>query len=204
MTRQEFFVDSLKRVLNYKVKLKPDNFLKIEIIDSLSYFNINYTNTTKEVYIISDFKCYSCLKAENELKKIITKYNNKIKFKFVYFSDYIQPKLYVACNIANNNKEFDKVKNIFFEHSNADNDSELINFLPTKIIKELNNVKKDDVNIMMKEAINTKKYLINNGIFSTPTFIVNNKIIDGKYALNYLEDVIIEEYKLNKWNFFIS
>ena len=43
------------------------------------------------------------------------------------------------------------------------------------------------------DALKTKKQLISKQIYSTPTFIVNNKVLDGKYAINYLENVINEE-----------
>jgi len=44
--------------------------------------------------------------------------------------------------------------------------------------------------------VGNKKYLVENNIYTTPTFIVNDKILDHKYSIHYLEDLIIEE--LNK------
>jgi hypothetical protein len=34
-----------------------------------------------------------------------------------------------------------------------------------------------------------------NEIYSTPTFLVNGKILNETYAIDYLEDVLIEEMK---------
>lgn len=58
----------------------------------------------------------------------------------------------------------------------------------------MNEFKKDmkDKNIL-KGLIVNKELLISNGIYSTPTFIVNGKILDNKYAIDYLEDVIIKD-----------
>ena len=49
---------------------------------------------------------------------------------------------------------------------------------------------------ILKQIMDNKNYLIANNIFTTPTFIVNKKILDHKYSIHYLEDIIIEE--LNK------
>ena len=42
-----------------------------------------------QVFILSNFDCPSCQQAEETLQNLYNKYNNKINFKFVYFSDYI-------------------------------------------------------------------------------------------------------------------
>ena len=56
---------------------------------------------------------------------------------------------------------------------------------------------KDDMQkkITVKTLLKNKDLLISNEIYSTPMFIVNNKVLDGKYAIDYLEDVIIDELK---------
>ncbi len=51
---------------------------------------------------------------------------------------------------------------------------------------------------ILKKLIENKEILSKSGIYSTPTFIVNDKIIDDKYAIDYLEDIIKEE--LNEKN----
>lgn len=46
---------------------------------------------------------------------------------------------------------------------------------------------------IVKKLIDTKNYLIANTIYTTPTFIVNKKIVNQPYAIYYLEDIIQEE-----------
>lgn len=47
-------------------------------------------NKSKDiVYIISDFKCSACNKAEKALQLLYDKYVDKINFQFVFFSEYI-------------------------------------------------------------------------------------------------------------------
>ncbi|MCD6111938.1 MAG: thioredoxin domain-containing protein [Bacteroidales bacterium] len=60
----------------------------------------------------------------------------------------------------------------------------------TTFTKDINNTK------ILKNLIKNKELLISKNIYSTPTFIVNGKILDNKYAIDYFEDVIIEELKL--------
>ena len=43
---------------------------------------------------------------------------------------------------------------------------------------------------ILKNLMINKERLITKGIYSTPTFIVNGKVLDNKYAIHYLEDVI--------------
>ena len=52
------------------------------------------------------------------------------------------------------------------------------------------------INKGAKCRLNNKDLLISKKIYSTPTYIVNGKVLDGKHAIDYLEDVIIEELKL--------
>lgn len=56
---------------------------------------------------------------------------------------------------------------------------------------------KQDINdnTIIQKLIDNRDYLISNNIYSTPTFIVNGKILDNRNAIEYLEDVIIEELK---------
>lgn len=52
----------------------------------------------------------------------------------------------------------------------------------------------EDNRIIIK-LLKNNKYLLSKGIVTTPTFIVNNEIIDDKYALYRLENKINEYLK---------
>jgi len=88
---------------------------------------------------------------------------------------------------------------IIFEKVDSLNES-LIYFDFAKAIGlNINKFKTDmeDKTVLKKLLIN-KELLVSNKIYTTPTFIVNNLILDGKYAVDYLEDVIKKELDSEK------
>ncbi|MCK4662326.1 MAG: thioredoxin domain-containing protein [Bacteroidales bacterium] len=192
--RQIEYVDSLKSIYTVKILLQPSFFKKVEMSDIYSH-NIIKNNSKIQVFIISDFSCPACLKAEDILKKLYKKYNNNVSFEFIYFSDYVENSA-LACEAAAKQDKFRQMHNVIFE--NADslyNDSIYYDFAK-KIDLDLEKFKKDmqDKNIL-KTLLQNKDKLILKEIYSTPTFIVNGNVLDNKYSINYLENVIIQELK---------
>ena len=51
---------------------------------------------------------------------------------------------------------------------------------------------------ILKRLLKNKDLLASNKIYSTPTFIVNNKVLDSKYSIDYLEDVISKQLNAKK------
>jgi protein-disulfide isomerase len=145
------------------------------------------------IYIVSDFSCPACQVAENQLKYLYKKYENKVKFKFIYFSDYISRSA-LACEAAAKQKKFKQMHDIIFENTECLNDDSIFYAFAETIGL---NIKKfsEDFNdpLVLKRLIKNKELILSEKIFSTPTFIVNNKILDDSFAIDYLEDVIIEE-----------
>ncbi len=193
--RQYQYIDSLKQYYPLRIKLRPPFYNKIETKDLFSQ-NITTDKSTVEVYIISDFSCISCQKAEIELQKLYKKYNKKVNFRFVYFSDYID-KSAIACEAAANQGKFRQMHDKIFENiAELHQDSVYFRFARdigidvNKFSTDMNDDK------ILKRLMKNKNYLIENGIYSTPTFIVNEIILDHKYAIHYIEDLIIDE--LNK------
>lgn len=193
--RQYQYIDSLKQYYSLMVKLRPPFYNTIETSNLFSQ-NITSDKAAFKVYIVSDFSCISCQKAEIELQKLYRKYNKKVNFKFVYFSDYIN-KSAIACEAAARQGKFKLMHDEIFENiESLHQDSIYFHFARDMgmdieiFFKDMN----DDA--ILKRLMDNKNYLIANNIFTTPTFIVNNKILDHKYSIHYLEDIIIEE--LNK------
>ena len=195
MDRQYQLVDSLKQVYNYKVKLIP-NYLKTINTDSIFAFEINSCSSKNEVIIISDFECPACKKADYDIQNLIVKYNNSICFKFIYFSDYIRPNILQTCYLMNKKHKFNIIKDILFKNSSILGDKQAYNKLLVNL-KVNNKLSKDSLLDILKKTEQTKRYLINHGIYSTPTFVVNNKVIEGEYISDYLEDIIINEFNFD-------
>lgn len=192
--RQEGLLDSLKQYYAIKIKLQPPFFNYIETTDIYS-FNINQNKSNIEVLIVSDFACPSCQNAEKQLKELYMKYNNKVLFKFVYFSAYIG-KSALACEAAAKQNKFRQMHDIIFKNTELlHQDSIYFDFAKeldlniTQFNKEINDQQ------ILKKFVKNRELLITKGIYSTPTFVVNGKVLDKRHSMDYLEDVIIEELK---------
>ena len=177
--RQLRYIDSLKQYYPLRIKLRPPFYQKIETSNLFSQ-NITPDKATFEVYIISDFSCTSCQKVETELQKLYTKYNNRVNFRFVYFSDYID-KSAIACEAAANQGKFRQMHDKIFENiAELHQDSVYFRFargIGIDINKFLTDLNDDKI---LKRLMYNKKYLVENNIYTTPTFIVNDKILDHK------------------------
>lgn len=192
--RQTQYVDSLKNIYTTKILLKPSFFRIIETADLYSQ-NITENKSNIQVYIISNYKCPSCQKAENILNYLYQKYYNKVNFRFIYFSDYIGNDA-LACEAAAKQNQFKQMHNLIFKNTDLLYKDSIYYDFAKKLNLNLNDFKDSFHNKMvLKRLLENKNLLILKKIYSTPTFIVNNKVLDGKHAIDYLEEVIIEELK---------
>jgi len=188
--RREIFSDSLIQNADIKIYLQPFLFKNVEIND-IQYFNLTPKNNVT-VYLISDYDCPACLNIKTELEKIIEKYKTKINFRFVYFSDYISSKA-LAVYAANKQNQFIEMHNALFSR-NQDLGNEEIYNLAMEIGLNISTFKTDYQNpTTLKRFLKTKEKLINKGIYSTPTIIVNSKVLDDELAIFTLEEVIKNE-----------
>ena len=195
--RQDQYVDSLKDVYPLKIALQPSYFNKADTSGIYSH-NITENSSEINVYIVSDFKCHSCQKAEKKLKHLYEKYNKIVNFKFVYFSGYIDDAA-LACEASAKQDKFKNMHDIIFENSDALDKISIYNDLAKNIGLDINRFKSDmQDKTILRKLLKNKDLLASNKIYSTPTFIVNNKILDGKYAIVYLENVIIDELNARK------
>lgn len=192
--RQGELLDSLKQYYAIKIKLQPPFFNYIKTTDIYS-FNINQNKSNIEVLIVSHFTCPYCQNAEKQLKKLYKKYNKEVNFKFVYFSDYIA-KSALACAAAAKQNKFRQMHDIIFKNIELlHQDSIYFDFAKeldlniTQFNRDMNNLQ------ILKKFVKNKELLISKGLYSTPTFVVNGKILDKRHSIDYLEDVIIEELK---------
>ncbi len=190
--RQAFFVDSLKKYYSIRIKLQPPYYKELETNQLYSHTLVK-SNSNTIVYIISDFHCPACQNVEKRLKYLYDKYNKKVTFKFIYFSDYIDNSA-LACEVAAKQNKFREMHDIIFENAELLNQDSIYYHFAKEIGLKMNEFVYEmrDLNLLAPLAKNKEK-LFKNNIYTTPTFIVNNKILDEKYAIDYLEDVIIEE-----------
>jgi predicted DsbA family dithiol-disulfide isomerase len=191
--RKNEYLDSLKNYYEFTIKMKPKKFRTINT-DNIYAYNLTTYNPEKlDVYILSDFNCPSCQQIAPELEKLIQYYKEKANFKFVPYSDYYG-KAALICELAARQNKFKEMYKVLVKNSKKlHNDSVFFEF-----VKELNlsidqykecRQNKGFLKLLLKNKAVFQEY----NIFTTPSFIINNKILDGKYAKYYLEDVIQDE-----------
>jgi protein-disulfide isomerase len=193
--RQAEYTEALKKNCTIDIALRPKYFSPIKT-DSIISYNLNEQKSGNiTVYAISDYECTSCQHAEPKLKDIIERYKKGINFRYVYYSSYIA-KSVLASDAANKQGEFSGMHNLIFDNSNKINNDSIYLYFAKKLNLNIEEFKKDMSNpeIIKMHIFNTKK-LTGLGIYSTPTFVVNNKLVNEDNSINFLEAVIQEELK---------
>ncbi len=188
------YIEELKSKSKIEILLTPKYYRTVNL-DSIYSYNIsNGGNIT--VFIISDFNCPSCQNIEKKLLSTINKYRDQVSFKFVYYSKYVDETI-LACHAAmEQNKFFDMYKLVFENIRNLKSESDY-QLLAQDLNLNLNAFNNDFSNteIIKLHSLNSEK-LDKLGIFSTPTFVVNNKLVDYKNSIEILEQVIRNEIAL--------
>jgi predicted DsbA family dithiol-disulfide isomerase len=185
------YIEELKSKSKIEILLTPKYYRTVSL-DSIYSYNISKGGNIF-VYIISDFNCPSCQSIEEQLLSIINKYQNQVSFKFVYYSNYIDKSI-LACHAAmEQNKFFDMYKLVFENIGNLQNESDY-QLLAQDLNLNLDAFNNDfsNMEIIKLHSLNSEK-LGELGIFSTPSFVVNNKLIDSKNSIEFLEQVIKNE-----------
>jgi len=188
--RHDSFIDSLIDNAEIKIFLKQTNYKTIEL-NNIKSFDLTPENDLI-VYIISDFDCPACQLIDNKINKIIEKYKYKVNFRYVYFSEYISKKALASYAAASQN-HFIEMHNRLISKKKEIGDEEIF-----EIAEDLGldiptfEMEYNDSNTL-KQFLVTKEELINKGVYSTPTIIVNSKILDDELAIYTIENVIENE-----------
>ncbi len=188
--RHSIFIDSLKENTKICIKLVPPLAKTIDT-SGIYYHKLNNLESENIIYIISDYKCSACIKAEKKLQLLYKKYNKEIEFRFVYFSSYID-KAGLASEAAFNQNKFLQMHDKLFS-SKLNNKFNFIKLAANFNIDTVTfNKDMNDSNIL-KTLVKNRNLLISREIYSTPSFIINNKLYDDKNAMLYIETIIKNE-----------
>lgn len=192
----EHFADSLLAKSDITINLKPDQYTEVEVGD-MDYHELSKGRQIT-VYIISDYNCHACQNAEKRLRKIINKYGLLVSFRFVYFSEYIDKKALVAEAAANQDR-FTEMHDFLFDHPELKGgDQAILEFGEKNGINRV--IFEEDIQNpnTLKSLIINKEKIIKQNIYVTPSFIINNKLINDEFSLYTLENLINEELENNK------
>ncbi len=191
--RKNEYLNSLKNKYEYIIKLKPNFFRSINS-DKIYAYNLTSEKPDKiDVFVISDFKCHSCQQIAPQLEALSNNYKDQANFKFVPYGDYFG-KAELLCELASRENKFNEMyKAIINSSTELQNDSIFFVLAREFNLNTVQNKELPSKNDYLKALLKNKVILQKYNIYTTPSFIVNNKILDGDYAIHYLEDVIQKE-----------
>ena len=188
--RHDFYTDSLIENANIKVFLEPPVYKEIDLSNNLS-FNLTPENNVV-VYLISDYDCPSCNLLATKIASLIKKYESKVNFKIIIFSNYVSNKAlatYSAWLLGNFAAMYKQISKRNYEMTKKE---------IFKVAKEIGlNDSLFQKNFcdpsILKHFLNEKEDLISKGIYATPTIVVNSKVLDDDFAIYTLENAIENE-----------
>lgn len=187
----------MKSVYKTKTVLAPQVFPRINT-DSIFSYNLNSENKDATVFVISDFACPACQNAEKTLANLQEKYSNKVNFRFVYFSDYFSNSA-LACEAAEKEGKLKEMHDLLFNNAETGLCDSVFFAIAEQIGLDAKTFRKtmNDKSLLLK-FLKNRDYLTGLGIYTTPTFIVNEKLLNDSYSINYLEDIIKSELENNE------
>ena len=192
----EHFADSLLVESNVRINLKPDKFKEVRL-DDLDYHELSKGNKIV-VYIISDYNCTACQNVEKRLRKIIKTYNQSVSFRFIYFSEYIDKKALIA-EAAENQGKFIEFHDFLFDHPELKAENQRMIGFAEKCDMDLVRFEEDMLNpSTLKDLMINKEKITKQNIYVTPSFVINNKLINDEFSLYTLENQINEELEKAK------
>lgn len=188
------FVDSVSQYYTIKKYLRPDYFETINDQRIFGFQLTEFKGNRINVFIISNPHCPGCNEVFSEFKRIVDKYNNKANFQFVYLDGYYNDDA-MAFTAANKQGRFAELYNLIHENNIVYLDSlNYLFYLANKSGVNMVAFEKDFNNgVDLNNLLRTRDYLFENKIFETPVFIVNNLVLKEPHAINFLENVILEE-----------
>jgi len=190
------FADSVSQYYTIKNYLRPDFF---QTLDDQRIFGFGMNEIKANcinVYIISNPNCPSCSNVFNDFVSLIEKYNKKVNFKFTYLDSYY-PNGAMAFTAANRQGKFAELYRLIHDHNRVNLDSvDIIYKLAKEVGIKMMDFERDLINMAdLDKLLKTRDFLFENRIFETPVFIVNNLVLKEPHAINYLENVILEEIR---------
>ncbi|MDY0342631.1 MAG: thioredoxin domain-containing protein [Lentimicrobium sp.] len=194
--RYKHFTDSLKHTNEVTIYLLPA-YSKLIDTKELWGIKMNVTEANIDVYLIMNFECPSCFDAYGIYKDIVEKHNKQVNFKFIYLnSDYgMEGKALMA--FANQNKALDLMDEIIVTPEAIHTD----NFYVTAL--EKHNLSKSefdqDINSepLLHKLLQTRDALFKQGVYTTPSIIINGKLYEGEEIFKKLDQLIKSETSIS-------
>lgn len=183
--------DSLMVANKVQVYLKPPDPISINPFDNLIIHYRGNLNSKVTLIEISDMECDKCRETAPIVEYIFKKYKDKVKFGFTHFSTDITI-CAIASECGGKQNKFWEMHDIIFGFKHLPDTSELFT-IATKLKLDMKVFKKDfaDKSLSNNISKNFDKLKVM-GLYGTPTFVINGKIIFNSSSKEEIEKVINE------------
>lgn len=176
--------DSLFQKSKINRYIYPPQRRDLKIDDLPVHYRGNLSSSVSLV-VASDFDCQKCIEFEKTLNRLYEKYQDRVKFGFVYFAGF--PSLpALACEAAAKQNKFWEFHDAAFSHREMSDSTFLFQFAA----KQRCDMTKFKTDLYSEETYkkvdHTMNVLVEKGLFATPTVIVNNRLI---YMTNSFEEL---------------
>jgi len=186
--------DSLRVKYNVSILLSPPTRSGYNT-NRINGFFIGKLDSKCKVSIFTDFDCSTCQKAYPFLNKLISKYQDKICFKIVNYSDNVYP-AFMALSAANNQGKVYEMYQQLFENKFSPYDTSFFLQLADRLKLDkrrfeidFNNQKEKTRQFSNLEEINSK------GIKNTPSIIIDDALISNYASETEIDKIIFDRCK---------
>ena len=188
------YVDSIKKIHNTRILLKPPSPPLIDISRLLIHQRGNLKSRIKCI-IISDFECSFCRKGHPVFDSLYLKYHDLVNFGYINYGSYVTPSALSSECAANQGKFWEMHDSLY--KLNELPDSAQIFKIAAKLNLNMDKFKSDFNNAAFKKQIDsTFRILSSLGIYGTPTILINNKLIYNSTSIDEIESILLQELRL--------
>ncbi|MBS5796821.1 MAG: thioredoxin domain-containing protein [Dysgonomonas mossii] len=186
--RIQLFIDSIKSKYQIEIKLKPPSMPRINT-NNIKGLVIGNIDSPVSVWLFSDLECSVCNNLAPIYGNIYEKYKDKVKFVFSYYSsDITYPA--IALESANNQNKFWDMYKLLIKKKDINNIHTIIN-CAKKLNLDMNKFNQDIRDPKLKKAIlNNYDEIMKQGIYQTPTILINGRIFMNIEKQSEIESAI--------------
>ncbi|MEG0463074.1 thioredoxin domain-containing protein [Bacteroides sp.] len=184
-------LDSLKKGKDIKQYLYPPKSPSIDLSKLHTYYRGNQKSDVTFI-TISDFDCESCIHSHRLYDSIYNKYKDRVKFGYIHYS--AMPTLgQIASDAADNQGKFWSFHDSLYVHKGYIDSSAIFNIAKSiglNIDQFKKDIKRQDRKSKIESTINQ---LVLNGVYATPTIMINGRLIVDSNSKKEICHLIDEE-----------
>ena len=179
-------IDSLSTIYNVSKRLKPEYSRMIDV-NGLIGVEMNQSTSSKDIaYLLVNFDCHTCIDFMHKLKEII-KSNKEMKFELIYLDASLELPAKAISIAVDNSIGLDLIQYMLKSPDSISCFNFYSNFFSQKQIP-INNLKESlPQSLYFVKMLQNRDLLFKQNVYTTPSFILDNKLYEGSYSLDELE-----------------